>query len=251
MERIWVWSAFARNATIARLRSMVIQDIARVFLLLLVSVPAYAQTRSQNQAKEPLGSLTSVGEVFVNDSAAPAESTIFAGDRLRTGDTGTATFSISGKGTMKIASRSEVVFVGSYEFTAELKSGNVALSAVSGPNSIVLRVENFVLVPSFHERFETTKVEQTANDAFLVSCLDGGVGVLTLEAKSGQFLQAGQSLSISAGRMITTMSSEKRAGGHEFHNMGWLYLGLGGAGAAGAAAALGHSGKQSVSPSTP
>ena len=106
-----------------------------LFVLLLCSTPGYAHAVPQEQQKESLGSLSSIGEVYVNDSAAPVESTIFSGDRLRTGESGTATFTVSGKGTLKVLPRSEVVFPGNYQFTAELKNGTVVLSSVSGPRS--------------------------------------------------------------------------------------------------------------------
>ena len=56
----------------------------------------YGRATSQDQQKQALGSLSSVGEVYVNDALAPAESTIFSGDTLRTGVAGTATFVTSG-----------------------------------------------------------------------------------------------------------------------------------------------------------
>src|SRR6266403_1577185 len=102
-----------------------------LLVLLLCSAPGYAHAVPQEQQKESLGSLSSIGEVYVNDSAAPVESTIFSGDRLRTGESGTATFTVSGKGTLKVLPRSEVVFPGNYQFAAELKNGTVVLSSVS------------------------------------------------------------------------------------------------------------------------
>jgi len=216
----------------------------------MFSTSGYAQAVSQEQQKESLGSLSSVGEVYVNDSAAPAESTIFSGDRLRTAETGTATFTVSGKGTLKIFPRSEVLFPGNYQFTAELKNGTAVLNSVNGPRGITLRVENFVLVPSFQQSL-TTRIERAANGSFLVSCLDGSVGVLTLDSKSGQFLQAGQSLTISTGRLLSSASRATNPTAHNFHS-GWLYLGLAGGGAAAAAAGLARGGgKQSISPSQP
>lgn len=221
------------------------------FVLLFFSASSGARAVSQEQQKEPLGSLSSVGEVYVNDSPAPAESTIFAGDRLRAGENGTATFTMSGKGTLKISPRSELVFAGGYQFTAELKDGSVVLNSISGSSGMTLRVENFVLVPSIRQQSATAKIERTANGSFLISCLDGGVGVLTLEGKSGQFLQTGQSLNISSGGIISPMVPATNAAGRNFHG-GWLYLGLAGAGAAAVAAGLTHGGgKQSISPSAP
>ena len=71
----------------------------------------------------------------------------------------------------------------------------------------------------------------------LVSCLDGGVGVLTLEAKSGQFLEAGQISSISPKQELLPVSSPAKHVGQDLHT-GWLFLGLAGAGAAAAAAEI-------------
>jgi hypothetical protein len=215
--------------------------------LFLLPAPSYCL--SQAEQKEALGSLSSVGEVYVNDSAAPGESTIFAGDRLRTGETGNATFTASGKGTLKISSQSDVVFAANYQFTAELRTGTAILHSISGPQGITLRIGNFVLVSSFRQQSATSQIERARDGSYRVSCLDGSLGVLTLDAKSGQFLQAGQSLDISSKQELLTFSPPK--GPQSFHSS-WLLLGLGGAGAAAAAAELSHGGgKQSVSPSAP
>src|SRR6267143_3807452 len=222
-----------------------------LFVLLQFPTSGYPYAVSQEQQRESLGSLSSIWEVYVNDSAAPVESTIFSGDKLRTGESGTATFTVSGKGTLKVLPRSEVVFPGNYQFTAELKNGTVVLSSVSGPRGIALRVENFVLVSSIREQSATTKIEGAANGSFLVSSLDGSVGFLTVEGKSGQFLQAGQSVNISAGEIISSVSPATKTAGHSLHS-GWLYLGLAGAaGAAGAAGLARGAGRQPISPSGP
>jgi hypothetical protein len=222
-------------------------------LLLLSPFPAqsHSQGASQEQQKESLGSLSSIGEVYVNDAPAPVESTIFSGDRLRTGETGNATFTMSGKGTLKVTPQSEVLFAGSYQFTAELDAGTVVLSSISGPSGVTLRIGNFVIVSSIRQQSATSQIDRTADGSFRVSCLNGSVGVLTLDGKAGQFLQAGQSLRISAQNQLSPFSPAARAPSQALHSS-WLYLGLGGAGAAAAAAAFGHGGgKQSVSPSTP
>ena len=54
--------------------------------------------------------MTTVGPVFTNGVPAPADLTIFPGDTLKTGDMGSAAFSLSGKGAFKILSNSEMVF---------------------------------------------------------------------------------------------------------------------------------------------
>jgi len=221
-----------------------------VLVLYVLPIPSYGGTVRQDQPREPLGSLSSVGEVYVNEAPAPADSTIFAGDRVRTGATGTATFTMSEKGTLKIAAQGQVLFSGNYQFTAELEAGTVILHSVYGPSGVVLRIGNFVVVSSSRQLSATSKIDRAQDGSFLVSCLDGGVGVLTLEAKSGEFLQAGQSLTISARAELLPLPPNAKAPGKS--HPGWVLLGLAGAGAAGAAAALNHGGgKQSISPSTP
>lgn len=227
--------------------------VLSLFLLCAVSLPTLAQAPPQSQPsqkKEPLGALTSAGETYVNDSPASGESTIFARDQVRTGQTGIATFTVSGKGTLKISPESRVVFGGGYDYVAELEAGTVTLSSIAGPNGVVLRVGNFVVVSSIRQPSATSRVTRAADGSFQVACLDGSVGVLTLESKSGQFLPAGQSLTASANAQLLP-AVPSAISGRTFHPS-WLLLGAGGAAAAGALAALGHgSSKQSISPSTP
>jgi hypothetical protein len=102
------WGA---RRTLSRALSFGIIQLLAVALLLFPSL-SRAQVAPPEKERDPLGSLTSVGEVFVNDSPAPAEITIFSGDKVRTGDSGSATFNMSGKGSLKISPRSEVVFSG-------------------------------------------------------------------------------------------------------------------------------------------
>ena len=223
-----------------------------LLLLLLYAIPSpsYGRTARQEQPKEPLGSLTSVGEVYVNDSPAAAELTIFPDDRIRTGENSTATFTMSEKGSLKISPQSQVVFSGSYQFTAELEAGTVALNSIAGPNGVVLRIGNYVVISSVRQLSATSKITRTPDGSFQVSCLDGTVGVLTLEGKSGLFMQASQSVNVSLKTGLTPFAAGVKPAGNL--NTGWLLLGLAGAGAAGAAAALGHSGSgQSISPSVP
>lgn len=180
-------------------------------LVLWWSVPGSSQVASQDQPHAPekernpvLGSLSTAGEVYVNDSPAVPESTIFAGDQVRTGPTGAATFAISGIATLKVLPQSKVVFSGNNQFTAELEAGTVVLSTVAGRSGIFLRMGDFVLVPSFpREQSTTSKAERAADGSFAISCLDGSVGVLTLKDRSGEFLHSGQSLHVSSSTLST------------------------------------------------
>src|SRR3979409_2423286 len=96
-------------------------------LLFLFPVFGRARVVLQEKEREPLGSLTNIGEVYVNDSLAPAEVTIFSGDRVRIGESGSATFNMSGKGSLKLSPRSQVRFTAKYEYTAELEAGAVVM----------------------------------------------------------------------------------------------------------------------------
>src|SRR5882762_5962989 len=231
-----------------------------VALFLLLTALSRVQALPQEQDREPLGSLTSIGEVYVNDSLAPAEITIFSGDRVRIGESGSATFNMSGKGSLKLSPRSQVRFTGKYEYTAELEAGAVVMNSVSGPNGFTLRIGNDVVVPSFKERTALASIDRAPDGSFLVTCSDGAVGVLPLQGTSGQFLQVGQSVSVAPnGELFPVVQQEAMAGkttssvrAAKAGHTGWGYLGLAGAGAAGAAAALSHGGgKQSISPSAP
>jgi hypothetical protein len=239
-----------------------------VFLLALqfALLPALARASSSSnktQDKEALGSLSSVGEVYVNDVPAPAESTLFTDDVLRTGVAGTATFSTSGKGSFKITSRSQLVFTGSPQYVAELKSGTVVMSSLSGPSGINLRVGKFVVVAVTQGDQSTSKIDTAADGSFLVTCVEGSVGVLPLDGPNGLFLQVGQSINISPqGELTATKPPVPPPSNPAQPNTpsnvqkksytGWIILAAAGAGGVGAVAALaGHKSSPPVSPATP
>src|SRR5438094_5849995 len=167
-----------------------------VALLLLLLAVTCARALPQEQERETLGSLTSIGDAYVNDSPAPVEITIFSGDRVRTGESGSATFNMSGKGSLKLSPRSQVLFSGKYEYTAELEAGAVVIDSVSGPNGFTLRIGNDVLVPSTKEHIALASIDRAPDGSYLVTCSDGAIGVLNLQGTSGQVLQVGQAVSV-------------------------------------------------------
>jgi len=240
-------------------------SIALIPLLLLLPGLSRAQVLPQEKEREPLGSLTSIGDAYVNDSPAPVEITIFSGDRVRTGESGSATFNMSGKGSLKLSPRSQVLFSGKYEYTAELEAGAVVMNSVSGPNGFTLRIGNDVLVPSIKEHTALASIDRAPDGSFLVTCSDGAMGVLTLQGTSGQFLQVGQSVSVAPNGQLFPVVQDAAASGRSLSGKsfsraqkargsytGWGLLGLAAAGAAGTVAALSHGGgKQSISPASP
>jgi hypothetical protein len=239
-----------------------------VLALQLVLFPVLADARqpSPAQEKQPLGSLSRVGQVYVNNSLAAAESTLFTGDTLRTDETSTATFAISGKGSFQIASSSQLVFTGAPQYVAELKSGIVVMSSLTGPTGISLRTGKFVLAAVDRNQQSTSRIEGASDGSFLISCLEGSVGIIPLQGPpNGVFLQVGQSVSISsqgelsapaatvAPTTTSTLPTQPSPTARKSHTR-WIILGVvgGGAAAAGTAVALAaHGSSQTVSPSSP
>jgi ferric-dicitrate binding protein FerR (iron transport regulator) len=234
---------------------------------LFIAAPARGGSRSQEQPRQPLGALSAVGEVYVNDSPAPAEGTIFSGDTLRTGANGTAAVTPSGKGSLKIATRSQLVFAGTPQYLAELKSGTAIMSSASGAAGVNLRAGNFVVAAVTEGEQSTSSVESAPDGSFVVNCLEGSVGVLPLDGANGIFLQVGQAANISPqGELSAAKQPEAPSPAPaqpnpppagvtkaKKSNTGFIILLLAGGVAAGAGAALGgHGGSGTpVSPSVP
>jgi hypothetical protein len=228
-----------------------------VLSLQLVLFPALADAGAPARAQEktPLGALSSVGQVYVSNSVVPTESTIFAGDALRTDNTATATFTTSGRGSYEIAARSQLIFSGTQQYMAELKSGIVVMSSMSGPSGINLRVANFVVVAVTQGEQSTSKIEAVSDGSFIISCSEGSTGIVPLEGPpNGVFLQAGQSVTLSpqgelsaptttvASTVPATTPGQKSSTANK-SKTGWIILGVAGGGGAAAAAALaGHKG---------
>lgn len=223
-----------------------------LFLVLLCvpSLSVWARTSQQEQSKEKLGSLTSLGEVYVNDLPTSVISTVSSGDKIRTGESGEATLAVAGKGTLKIPPLSQVSLSVSDQYTAELEKGTVQLNSLPDSDGLIVRIGNYVVVPSVRSIATTLRVTRAQDGSFLVYCSVGTIGVLTVEGKSGQLLQAGQSLTISAKSELLASSPAPKSKGHSHTR--WILLGLAGAAAAGAAVALAHrGGNQTVTVSVP
>lgn len=157
--------------------------------------PRRAARKAQNQA---VGSLTTVGPVLINGVPAPADLTIFPGDTLKTNETGSAAFSLSGKGGFKILSNSEIVFPPDPRYSAELKAGSVVMNSFNGSTDISLRVGNYVVAPVIESQQSTSQVVRHADGSFTITCLEGSVGMIPLEGATGRVLQSGESANIAA-----------------------------------------------------
>src|SRR5215469_12872824 len=148
-------------------------------LVCALSIPAWSRTPQQEQLREKLGSLTSLGEVYVNDSLIPATSTISSGDKIRTGESGEGTLAVAGKGALKILPLSQVVLSGNDQYTAELEKGTVLLNSDPGSDGLIVRIGDYVVVPSVRSIAAALRLTRTQDGSFLVYCSEGKISVLT------------------------------------------------------------------------
>lgn len=237
-------------------------------LLMTAGAPAGARTRSQEH--QALGSLSSVGQVSVNNSAAPADATIFTGDVIHTGANATATFTSSAEGSFQILAGSQVAFNGGEQYAAELQAGTVVMSSQRGTQGLSTRIEGYTVVGASEGEQSTSKIERAADGSFTVTCLDGSVILVpTGEGSNGVLIQSGQMVNISArGKLSavkeagavtppatpapTTAPATAPASAGVSNTTKWIIAGVAIAGGAGAALAIagGHK-SSSVSPATP
>lgn len=168
---------------------------------------ARGAARPQSELRPPLGSLSAIGEVYVNNAAAPAESFIFAGDLLRSGATGSATFVPIGKGSFEIRPNTEIIFTGEPQYAAELKFGKVVMDSANGATGTNLRAGSSVVLAVAEGEPSSSSIAALSDGSFQVTCVAGSVGVIPLQGGKGVFIRAGQSVGISAQGELSTMSA--------------------------------------------
>jgi hypothetical protein len=166
--------------------------------------------------------------------------TIFPGDAVRTGETGTAILTTTGNNSFQISRQSQVVFAGDPHYFAELESGGISVKSLEGTSGAVVRAGNFAIVPTNRNERTTATIEKLADGSFVVTCSAGNVGVIPLQQAPGLFLQAGQSARISPKGELAAMDKPISGGTQSAGRRNlWIYLGLTGGGiAAGTAAAI-------------
>jgi hypothetical protein len=243
-------------------------------LILPCAAPTEARVPNvarQTQTPQIIGSMSSAGSVSVNGAPVPADATIFAGDTVKTNETGTAVFSISGKGSLKLAPNSEISFQPDPRYSGELTAGTMVMNSFGGTTDISVRAGNYVVAPVIQAQQSASKIARHADGSFTIACLDGSVGLIPLEGTTGRVLQAGESINVlSSGQLdqapvpqapetpaaaaATTPAAQSPAvHGSSSKKNEYILLGLAGAAAVGIAAKLagaGH-GNSSVSPSAP
>src|ERR1700675_4485593 len=116
-------------------------------LLAMLQLQPVGASLPQEPERKPLGVLSTVGEVYVNESRAPSESTVFPGDKLRTGESGAATFTVSGRGSLKISPKTQLSFVDDSRYVAVLDQGTVVMSVFGEAAKFATRTGEFVVIP--------------------------------------------------------------------------------------------------------
>lgn len=257
----------ARNSVSIRfVESLSRRALATAVASLLVFLPVLpAASAAPGQDREPLGSLATVGTVYVNGAAAPGEVTIFPGDTVLTSDTGSATFTMSGKGSFKLSPQTHLAFTGDARYLAEITAGSVVMTSFAGSTDVTLKTGSYVVAPVIQSEQSSSRIDKMSNGGFAISCLDGTVGVLPVEGANGQVLRVGQSVEISANGQLGAMQEAssnpantkpvKKVGGTTNYTP-YIVLAAAGGGAAAIGIALaGHKGNScnsnAVSPSCP
>jgi hypothetical protein len=246
---------------LAKIHAVVFVVLQLLALYQLSSALAYGA--AQEQQRQALGSLTTVGEVHVNDAVAPSAAPIFAGDVLRSAGTGTATFTWSEEGSLQIYPNTEIVFTGEPQYTAELKFGRVVMNSFHGATGMNLRAGDSVVLAVAEGEQSVSSVEAPSDGSFLVACVAGSVGVIPLQGGNGIFIQAAQSVRISAQGELTALGPQAAPSAGPISEepvrdvrpprryRRWILIALGTAGAGAVAGILSsrHPGTASNSPS--
>jgi len=245
----------------AKIHAVIFVLLQLLALYQLSSALAYGAP--QEQQRQALGSLTTVGEVYVNNAVAPSDAPIFAGDVLRSAGTGSATFTWSGKGSLQIYPNTEIVFTGEPQYAAELKFGRVVMNSWYGATGLNVRAGNSVVLAVAEGEQSVSNIEAPSDGSFLVTCEAGSVGVIPLQGENGIFIQAGQSVSISAQGELSAMGPQAAPSAGPISKDSvrdvrpprsyrrWILIALGTAGAGAVAGILSsrHPGTHSNSPS--
>jgi hypothetical protein len=231
---------------------------------------AHSQAAPPDSQRQGLGSFTTNGEVYVNDSRAPSELTLFGGDSVRTSSIGTALLTTSASSSYQISPSSEVAFAGDPRYTAELKSGGISVKSSSGAGRAVVRAKDFVIVPTILNSQTVYKIEGAGDGSFVITCIVGNIGIVPIQGTPGLFLEAGQSATINAKNELIAAqppganpSAASQSGASSRGSSApasqsaarnyrpFIYLGLAGGAAAVAAVAVTHTGRPVMSPSAP
>lgn len=171
----------------------------RLCVVLLLALPFFPSTpaQAQDNARQPMGTLTASGAVEVNGSAVAANSDVYAGDSITTRDGGTATLTINDEGKFEIAPLTQVIFAGRPQYAAQLNLGTLKFDAIAERSNLAIRAGDYVVRTAPDALPDTSAtVRRTSDGSGLVSCAKGSVQVVALQGDTTLALRAGQSTSL-------------------------------------------------------
>jgi hypothetical protein len=205
--------------------------------------------------RPPVGSLTAVGEAYVNEVKVPQVATVFYGDSLRTGNGG-ATLNVVGKGVLTFSANTVVAF-NEVEFSGyfmTLKQGTVSFHSFIDVKNFEILIGNYVVSPDARAD-AGGMIERHADGSATIQCSLGSVGVISTEGPESIYLNSGQEAYVLPDGKLTTnkpapYSPTGSTQAPSSNKTLWILL-AGGGGAAAAVIAIVESGGNSASPSNP
>ncbi len=240
-------------------RSLLNRAVSALLVVLLADAGLFADPRPQGQ--QPLGVLRAQGEVYVNGAPLTGESTVFAGDTLRTGPLGSAGLTLTARGALVLAANTEISLASAPRYFASLRQGTITFRTLAGARNAQVEVSQFIVVPAT-EAEVSAEMFRAADGSARITGMAGSVGVLALEGEASVFLRPGQTAQISAqGKLVAGAAppvsqppgpapAPPAAGGSR---TALILVAVAGGGAAAALVALAGKKKdsQAVSPSAP
>jgi hypothetical protein len=212
---------------------------------------------AQTPTTEPLGSLQTSGEVYLNSLRATGSATVFPGDAVRTGADGAATFTSPGVGLLTLAPQSEIDFRGA-PVLGTLKQGTVGIRSLQAGQNLEIQFGSSVLYlpPPGAESVATITV--AADGSARVECRMGAVGLRSVSGGQLLVLNSGFAVGVGAdGKVqkvepVGAVSTAQISGsGPRSYLLEYVLIGAAGAGAITAIVLLTRKSNPTLSPYAP
>jgi hypothetical protein len=239
--------------------------------LLILRLCFSGDARAQLPVGSAIGSLQTIGEVYLDGKPAAEEQTVFGGENVRTGSNGVAALSVPGSGIFNVAGQTEISLPTSRSAVSlvsvvSLIRGTVAARSFQSGKSLEIEFGDFAVHLPVGEAAAAAALTVSRDGAAKVECLDGIIAVSRLQGTESVNLRVGQSVTIDTrGRMqdvktaqlspIVLLGEAPPSQQPSSKRSRTPYILLGTAAAAGgigaAAIGLSHKSSQPTSPSAP
>jgi hypothetical protein len=233
-------------------------------LFLILRVCFFGVASAQDSPSLVVGSLQTIGEVYLDGAPAAEEQTVFGGEDVRTGSNGVAALSVPG-GIFNMAGETEIS-IRTGRSVISLAHGTVAARSFQSDKGLEIEFGNFAVHLPVGEAAAAAAVTVSPDGAVKAECLDGVISVSRLQGTQSVNLRVGQSVVVDArGRLqdvrtaqfssIVLFGEAPPSQETSSKRSRTPYLLIGAAAAAGgiaaAAIALSHKSSQPTSPSAP